>query len=92
MAMPALVNVVVTSAIIARIICTRRRVCKLVGKVPWDSAYLGLTATLVESSLPPAVLGVVAAVLHRAGGGHGEARVRAFPTMLWVAITVRDFV
>ncbi|KAJ3538227.1 hypothetical protein NMY22_g5253 [Coprinellus aureogranulatus] len=84
--MPVLVNTVVTVAIIIRIASTRRRLRNLVGKTVFDSAYLGLTAMLVESALPSALFGILAVVFHRA-----PARIcilmKFSPSMLWVAFT-----
>lgn len=86
-ALPIFVNVVVTVAIITKIARTRNRLRNLVGKLPSDSVYLGLTATLVESALPSALLGVLTAALSRAGPGNVE-RVKFTPIMIWVALTV----
>ena len=77
----------VTVAIITKIVRTRNRLRNLVGKLPSDSVYLGLTATLVESALPSALLGVLTAALSRAGPGNVE-RVKFTPIMIWVGLTV----
>ncbi|KAF6750351.1 hypothetical protein DFP72DRAFT_1139580 [Ephemerocybe angulata] len=86
--MPVIVNVVVTVAIIARIARTQRHIRKY-SSMPNDKFYTGLTATLVESALPSALFGVLAAALHRAGEGNVE-RIKFSPTVLWVAFTHRS--
>ncbi|KAJ3550764.1 hypothetical protein NMY22_g246 [Coprinellus aureogranulatus] len=85
--LPVFVNVVVTIAILARIASTRRRVRNLVGRTVFDSAYLGLTAMLVESALPSALFGVLAVIFHRAPA-HICILMKFSPSMLWVAFTV----
>ncbi|KAF6750352.1 hypothetical protein DFP72DRAFT_817754 [Ephemerocybe angulata] len=84
--MPVLVNLIVTVAIITRIDITKRQIKQLSGRILYDSGYSCLTVTLIESALPSALFGVLAAVLQRAGKG-GVERVRFSPMMLWVAFT-----
>lgn len=81
-----LVNVAITFAIIARITGARRQMRSVGGNWPHGNFYVGLTATLVESALPSAVFGVLAAALQRAGKGHIES-IRFSPMILWVAFT-----
>ncbi|KAJ3500111.1 hypothetical protein NMY22_g19370 [Coprinellus aureogranulatus] len=85
--LPVLVNVVVTVAIITRIVSIRRQTRKLVRRMPSDNVYLGLTALLVESSLPSALFGILAIILHRAADAPAEEKIKFLPTMLWIACT-----
>ncbi|KAF6749690.1 hypothetical protein DFP72DRAFT_970053, partial [Ephemerocybe angulata] len=84
--MPVLVNLIVTVAIITRIAITKKQIKQLSGRILYDSGYSCLTVTLIESALPSALFGVLAAVLQRAGKG-GVEGVRFSPMMLWVAFT-----
>ncbi|EAU92141.2 hypothetical protein CC1G_11426 [Coprinopsis cinerea okayama7 len=82
------VNLFVTVAIVTRIMLARRKVrqLQLVGDVPKDP-YLGISAILVESALPSAVFGVLAAVFPKVGKVGAYININFSPRVLWIAFT-----
>ncbi|KAH6906244.1 hypothetical protein BKA70DRAFT_1289246 [Coprinopsis sp. MPI-PUGE-AT-0042] len=87
------VNLIVTAAIVIHITLSKRSIRRLVGKLPSDSDYTSVVATLVESALPAALFGVFAVLFPVAGhvgdlDGNGSLDMISFSfKILWVAFT-----